>query len=691
MKLPAQLVLVSLLALLLPWAGCSYVAQMETALRDNDQANLLRFAGAIAGLIESQPALLADLAPVDPDGAGPLYVHPLSLRVDGYFDADLEGADVVTRWPQSGAVPDDVEPLQAEVILGRAGQDAFLYVAVNDPTAELFAPAMTDVGGADRVRLLLGKDAAGRAARTVWLLQESPGQFVARREQDGRLLAEYNLRPVGRQSAAGYTVEVRFPYAWLDGHFGLRVHDAAAPSRSLGTPADVPVPLIERSAALEEILEGLSDKFDLTVVDSAQWVRAARSGGQSRATVERPPGSWLLEWFYRRITALSDAAETYIEPRGGKLQREEVALALRQQGYAKWYRSPRNAYYGEDGAGAGDAAILSAAVRIADRARGRIAGAVVVERSSADILQLTNTTLVNIAGISTALWVTLFGGLLGYAVWLSLRIRRLNRQVSAVMAPDGRQLHALPAQTAADEIGELGRSFDQLLGRVRGYTDYLQTLGSKLSHELRTPLAVVGSSLDNLEHEALPAASREYLARARSGAERLGHILTALSEASRVEQAIAATAKERIDLSEWLQQVAAGYATAFPRLNFETATGDGTLHVRGCPELLAQMFDKLVDNARDFCPPDGTIRLTAEAADGAARLTVENDGPPLPAGMEDKLFESMVSARSGSEADVHLGLGLHIVRLIVDFHGGSVRAENRTGGDGVRMVVILPA
>jgi len=69
------------------------------------------------------------------------------------------------------------------------------------------------------------------------------------------------------------------------------------------------------------------------------------------------------------------------------------------------------------------------------------------------------------------------------------------------------------------------------------------------------------------------------------------------------------------------------------------------------------------------------------------RLVVENDGPPLPAGLEDKLFESMVSARSGRDDTVHLGLGLNIVRLIAEFHGGGVHAENRPDGNGVRISI----
>ena len=71
---------------------------------------------------------------------------------------------------------------------------------------------------------------------------------------------------------------------------------------------------------------------------------------------------------------------------------------------------------------------------------------------------------------------------------------------------------------------------------------------------------------------------------------------------------------------------------------------------------------------------------------------MENEGPRLPEGMRERLFDSMVSIRPESGGEVpHLGLGLYIVRLIAEFHGGSVRADDRADGRGVVVTVLLPA
>ena len=89
-------------------------------------------------------------------------------------------------------------------------------------------------------------------------------------------------------------------------------------------------------------------------------------------------------------------------------------------------------------------------------------------------------------------------------------------------------------------------------------------------------------------------------------------------------------------------------------------------------------------------PVDGIdVQLDADGA--RARLAVANDGPPVPEGMEGRLFESTVSVRAGGDAGVpHLGLGLYIVRLIAQFHGGGARVENKPDNEGVVVTVALP-
>jgi signal transduction histidine kinase len=114
---------------------------------------------------------------------------------------------------------------------------------------------------------------------------------------------------------------------------------------------------------------------------------------------------------------------------------------------------------------------------------------------------------------------------------------------------------------------------------------------------------------------------------------------------------------------------------------------------RRLPELFAQMLDKLVANAVEFAT-HGAIQIRLERDESSARLIVANEGPSLPPEIADRLFDSMVSVRperaSAERGEPHLGLGLYIVRLVAEFHGGSAQAANRPDASGVEVTVTLP-
>jgi signal transduction histidine kinase len=254
---------------------------------------------------------------------------------------------------------------------------------------------------------------------------------------------------------------------------------------------------------------------------------------------------------------------------------------------------------------------------------------------------------------------------------------------------DGR----FPMAESEDEIGDLARSFQRLFEAVGGYTDYLRTLASKLSHELNTPLAIVKSSLDNLEHAELSDEAQPYLARARDGVARLGQLVRAMSEASRMERAIAAAEPEDVDLVEVVDGCAEAYRPLAGVRHLDCVLPDQPVHLHGAPELIAQALDKLFDNALSFTPTDGWLRLSLRPIENGAEIELANQGPLLPAAMQGRLFDSLVSLRDkATPGDApHLGLGLYVVRLVAERHGGMASAQNLEDGSGVAFVLRLHA
>jgi signal transduction histidine kinase len=191
-----------------------------------------------------------------------------------------------------------------------------------------------------------------------------------------------------------------------------------------------------------------------------------------------------------------------------------------------------------------------------------------------------------------------------------------------------------------------------------------------------------------------------YLARARDGTARIGTIVRAMSEASRLERAIAGVEGEDFDLGAVLRGCIEAYGPLAAPRRVEGELPRAPLIVHGAPELVAQALDKLFDNARSFTPEDGWIRLSLRPLADGAQIRVANSGPPLPPAMQERLFDSLVSMRAAStgratdpgatRADApHLGLGLHVVRMIAELHRGEASAHNLDDGSGVEFVLVL--
>ena len=117
----------------------------------------------------------------------------------------------------------------------------------------------------------------------------------------------------------------------------------------------------------------------------------------------------------------------------------------------------------------------------------------------------------------------------------------------------------------------------------------------------------------------------------------------------------------------------------------------GPARISGVPEYIAQLLDKLIANAVEFSHPGKPIVVYCRAIKDQAVLRVSNYGPLLPEEMKGRLFDSMISVRpQEKQREPHLGMGLHIARLVTEFHQGQIRADNLPGGDGVAITLSIP-
>jgi dedicated sortase system histidine kinase len=674
MNLKRQLLLVSLLTLVLPWAGYRFIHETESALRAGQQQML----GGTASAFGDRLAQYPEEFPAGPRGdetvADQLYGHPLQNRpeIDGYFDDwSIDRESLRTLHGVDGPI---------RFAIGLIDDAVYLYTEVSDRSVIFAQPGSRtpDTGPTFFDAVSLVSTSPLYLNETIVFSAEAPGPVIAVVRNDYGIKPDNSILATWQDVAGGYQVEARIPLSKLGTNLGIVVsntnNELAAPARSSSFQSRKPAALVTKSPDLTRVAENLTQPgMRLIVTDASGW-RIASSGDVSVATQEATGiGSLWLRVAYDALVESGEAAELARPDPSGREQRDYIVQALAGQHSAGWFRSSDS----------GRAVVAVAQPIIAD---GEMVGAFVLQQGTDAILSLRNQGLVRLMNVTVTATLLVAATLLGYATWLSRRIRRLSVAAEDALESDDLR-SSLPSALSGDEVGDLSRSFSHVLRQLGDYNDYLRTLASKLSHELRTPLAIVTSSLENLEHEPLNEASTGYAARARDGADRLRRILTAMSEASRVEELMAHAEPEPFDLCAVLHSTVDAYRDVYPDRRFEFQTELETAVTDGSPELIIQMLDKLVDNAVGFSGSDDTIALGIEKQDDMLLLSVANPGPPLPERMRHQMFDSMVSMRP-ADSDKHLGLGLYVARLIAEGHGGRIYADNTD--DGVKVTVMLP-
>lgn len=661
MSLRAKLLLLALSTLVLPVSGWLLVRQLEVLLREGQAQVQLASVQMLARAVTLQ----SEVFPV----AGPaLFVQAASapLELDGY-DQDWRGQHLLDHEIAPGL----------RVALAQSGDQLYLLATVRDASRVRADAHWPQAASADHLQLAIEDE---HGLHRLRLASAAPGPLISvslEGEGGPRLRGEW------QEDAHGYLVELRFPPSYLPRRLGLDVvdfSDAALPPRRFGSGAELAEgrwTVQTAPAGLQRLLAQLvPEGVQATLTQADGWVLAR--AGELPADSAQGRTSWWRRVLYRLLTPSPPAAA----PQHGDLVRldtPELWQALSNRPALAWYER-------DEGRGL----MLASAVPI--RINGQVRGALLLERPG-EALLLSGQALTGLM-LATVLAMLAVGLVLfAFAGRLSARIRNLSRAAERAIAREGRDAEAgfVPSR-AGDELGDLSRSFGRLLEEVGAYSDYLRGLAGTLSHELHTPIAVVRSSLENLESEALPESARTYVGRARDGVTRLAAIVRAMSEASRVERAIAQAEAEEFDLRALLADCAEGYRALLAPRALQTMLPPQPLPFRGAPDLIVQALDKLIDNAKSFCPPDGWVLIALAQTPNGVEIAVANAGPLLPATMQDRLFDSLVSLRNNAQrgdGSPHLGFGLHVVRLVAQRHQGRARAMNLPDGNGVEFRLVL--
>jgi dedicated sortase system histidine kinase len=709
LTLRAKLVLVSLTLLLVPWIGYRYLIAVEDYLRQGREGVLLERARTLAALLSQRPELFARHESEQQSVAPHLFVRPVRtpVQLDGYPDEWNLYKDRLQSHGAKHVLFAQGEYREASLSFqlqwGSYKGDVYALFRVTDDTLVYRDPRSERFDDSDHLELDI-EDGDGKVVSYV-LATSSPGwvgAYAIAPDDDGAPRVDPHIKAEWQETEEGYNIELRIPRSSMGARMAFRVVDvdddlqrAIANIVGVGSAhgAEHLSTVGVAAPQIQNLLRGLTPPATRTwVVDAGRRVIAME--GRLKQRIDDAPdaaasadeqdgnGDVSTHALYRLL--LRQPAEEFQDDLStvSSLSGAEIEAALQGEAATRWRQTPDLRV-----------SILTAAIAV--REGDRIVGAVAVEETNNGILLLQNRALETLINVSVGGFVIVFGVLIAFATRLSLRVRRLRDGAELAIGPDGRVRDVTIAGDANDEIGDLARSFGQMLERLSQYNRYLESMAGKLSHELRTPVSVVRSSLENLETRTADAEQQLYLQRAREGIERLGGLLARMSEATRLEQSLQGEQSVRFDMEAVVRGCVDGYRAVHPAETFEfnctrARPGPG-FAVNGSAELIAQALDKLVSNALDFHRPQTPIVVTLHRGDDTIVLSVGNTGPNLPEEMRGRLFDSMVSVRSEKSGEPHLGLGLYIVRLIADFHRARVEAVNRAGGDGVEVRIISPA
>lgn len=301
-----------------------------------------------------------------------------------------------------------------------------------------------------------------------------------------------------------------------------------------------------------------------------------------------------------------------------------------------------------------------------------------------------------------ALAVNLLGSLLMH-LFVARPVMRLSAAADEVRLQRARAISLPDLEGRKDEIGDLARSLETMTETLSDRMDAIEAFAADVSHEIKNPLTSIRSALETLPL-VKTAAQREKLTNLlQQDVRRLDRLITDISNASRLDAELNRDRPRPIDLTVLLTEIVGVYESGLKPGEAHvtlTATAGDHVQIMGRDGPLGQVFRNLIDNARSFSPPGGTVHLTLVRddidPDRPIRVRIDDDGPGIPPDNLETVFERFYTARPrGTAFGANSGLGLSIVRQIVEAHGGRVTASNRPddagGVAGARFEVALPA
>lgn len=320
----------------------------------------------------------------------------------------------------------------------------------------------------------------------------------------------------------------------------------------------------------------------------------------------------------------------------------------------------------------------------------QVVGAVLVSQSTARLLSSLIEIRLDIfqaflASVAVAVVLSLL-----FATTVARPLSRLQQQAVAIVDRRGRLKRRFDGSKRHDEIGELARALESLSGRIESYQGKLEAFASDVAHELKNPLASIRSATELVHEVEDPANRQRFLEIVEHDVARMEHVLSEVRELATLDAGNRGPTPVA-DLESLTREVLDGYRQRTETTPTLELTIDGEPARAAIePEQFSRVLGNLLDNAISFTPDESTVQVRLENREEEVLIAVHDQGPGIPKSERARVFDRFYSLRPKRHRDNgHLGLGLAIVRAIVESYGGDITHTTPPEG-GAAFTVRLP-
>ena len=248
----------------------------------------------------------------------------------------------------------------------------------------------------------------------------------------------------------------------------------------------------------------------------------------------------------------------------------------------------------------------------------------------------------------------------------------------------------LKRRSRAKEINEMARNFQLMAQELSGIETFRTDFISNVSHEFKTPLSAVEGYAVLLQDPAMPQEKRAvYLDKILRNTRRLSNLTSNILQLSCLENQEIMPQTERFALDEQIRQSILLFEESWSRKNLDLDISLDSVDYVGAPDLLAQVWQNLIGNAIKFTPRGGSVHVSLRQKGNLLQVQISDSGVGMSREIQAHIFEKFYQG-DPSHSQAGNGLGLTLVKRIVELHRGSVQVSSREG-EGSVFVVTLPA